>query len=291
MIMNKYDGTLFQIVSREEFNNKYGERFSGCRELAESLKSMRYCKAEVFRDCITGMIRLPKKNDLYRDARLTFGFCLTASKIIFIENTGEIGPWIEKQAEILGDGFTPGQLLLQVMGNMISDDILYLSHIEEQSEMLEDNIADGNTDNFFVSLTKYRRKLSELNAYYDQLVDIGELLQLPVCASFLSGADGWDKYTRRCERLQNHVQFIRENLLQLGELFQSMQDAHQNKIMGFLTIITTFFLPLTLLTGWYGMNFRHMPELSWRYGYIAVIIAVVVIAVCEFIYFKKKKYF
>lgn len=289
--MNKYDGALFKIMSREEFNSKYGERFSGCRELAESLKSMRYCKAEVFRDCITGMIRLPKKNDLYRDARLTFGFCLTASEIIFIENTGEIEPWIEKQAEILGDGFTPGQLLLQVMGNMISDDILYLSHIEEQAEMLEDNIADGNTDNFFVSLTKYRRKLSELNAYYDQLVDIGELLQLPVCASFLSGADGWDKYTRRCERLQNHVQFIRENLLQLGELFQSMQDAHQNKIMGFLTIITTFFLPLTLLTGWYGMNFRHMPELSWRYGYIAVIIAVVVIAVCEFIYFKKKKYF
>lgn len=291
MIMNKYDRALFKIMSREEFNSKYGERFSGCRELAESLKSMRYCKAEVFRDCITGMIRLPKKNDLYRDARLTFGFCLTASEIIFIENTGEIEPWIEKQAEILGDGFTPGQLLLQVMGNMISDDILYLSHIEEQAEMLEDNIADGNTDNFFVSLTKYRRKLSELNAYYDQLVDIGELLQLPVCASFLSGADGWDKYTRRCERLQNHVQFIRENLLQLGELYQSMQDAHQNKIMGFLTIITTFFLPLTLLTGWYGMNFRHMPELSWRYGYIAVIIAVVVIAVCEFIYFKKKKYF
>ena len=289
--MNKYDGALFKIMSREEFNSKYGERFSGCRELAESLKSMRYCKAEVFRDCITGMIRLPKKNDLYRDARLTFGFCLTASEIIFIENTGEIGSWIKKQAEILGDTFTPGQLLMQVMGNMISDDILYLSHIEEQTEMLEDNIADGNTGNFFVSLTKYRRKLSELNAYYDQLVDIGELLQLPVCASFISGADGWDKYTRRCERLQNHVQFIRENLLQLGELFQSMQDAHQNKIMGFLTVITTFFLPLTLLTGWYGMNFRHMPELSWRYGYIAVIIAVIVIAVCEFIYFKKKKYF
>lgn len=291
MIMNKYDEALFQIMSREEFNNKYGERFSGCGELSESLKSMRYCKAEVFRDCITGMIRLPKKNDLYRDAQLTFGFCLTASEIIFIENSGKIGPWIENQAEILGDGLTPGQLLMQVMGNMISDDILYLSHIEEQTEMLEDNIADGNTDNFFVSLTKYRRKLSELNAYYDQLVDIGELLQLPVCASFISGADGWDKYTRRCERLQNHVQFIRENLLQLGELYQSMQDAHQNKVMGFLTIITTFFLPLTLLTGWYGMNFRHMPELSWRYGYIAVIIAALIIAVCEFIYFKKKKYF
>ncbi|MCI5594416.1 MAG: CorA family divalent cation transporter [Eubacteriales bacterium] len=289
--MNRYDRALFQVMSREEFNNKYGERFSGCRELAESLKSMRYCKAEVFRDCITGMIRLPKKNDLYRDAQLTFGFCLTASKIVFIENGGKIGPWIENQAEILGDAFTPGQLLMQVMGNMISDDILYLSHIEEQTEMLEDNITEGNTGNLFVSLTKYRRKLSELNAYYDQLVDIGELLQLPVCASFVSEPDDWDKYTRRCERLQNHVQFIRENLLQLGELYQSTQDAHQNRIMGFLTIITTFFLPLTLLTGWYGMNFRHMPELSWRYGYIAVIAVALIIAVCEFIYFKKKKYF
>ena len=59
--MNRYDRALFQVMSREEFNNKYGERFSGCRELAESLKSMRYCKAEVFRDCITGMIRLPKE--------------------------------------------------------------------------------------------------------------------------------------------------------------------------------------------------------------------------------------
>ena len=158
--MNRYDRALFQVMSREEFNNKYGERFSGCRELAESLKSMRYCKAEVFRDCITGMIRLPKKNDLYRDAQLTFGFCLTASKIVFIENGGKIGPWIENQAEILGDAFTPGQLLMQVMGNMISDDILYLSHIEEQTEMLEDNITEGNTGNLFVSLTKYRRKLS-----------------------------------------------------------------------------------------------------------------------------------
>lgn len=288
--MYEYNNSQIQVMSRDEFNREYAGSFTGCSELLESLNSMRYCKAEVFKDCITGMLRLPKKNDLYRDAKLTFGFCLMKDRIVFIENNGELKSWIQSQAEILGR-FSPEQLLLQVMGNMISDDILYLSHIEEQAELLEDSITDGNTDNFFVSLTKYRRKLSELNAYYDQLVDIGELLQLPVCAAFVSEAAGWDKYTRRCERLQNHVQFIRENMLQLGELYQSIQDTHQNKIMGFLTIITTFFLPLTLLTGWYGMNFKHMPELSWKYGYIAVIAAVAVIAVCEFIYFKKKKYF
>ena len=288
--MDNYYNSVFHVMSKDEFRNKYAEDFTGCSEFLESLDSMRYCKAEVFRECITGMIRLPKKNDLYRDALLTFGFYMTPDRIIFIENSGELKSWVQAQADILGV-FSPEQLLLQIMGNIISDDILYLSHIEEQAELLEDSINDGNTDNFFVSLTKYRRKLSELNAYYDQLVDIGELLQLPVCSSFISEPAGWDKYTRRCERLQNHVQFIRENMLQLGELYQSVQDANQNRIMGFLTIITTFFLPLTLLTGWYGMNFEYMPELKWRYGYIAVIAAVTVIAVCEFIYFKKKKYF
>ena len=51
------------------------------------------------------------------------------------------------------------------------------------------------------------------------------------------------------------------------------------------------FLPLTLLTGWYGMNFTGMPELSWRYGYLSVIIAAAIIVAAEIIYFKKKKFF
>ena len=48
---------------------------------------------------------------------------------------------------------------------------------------------------------------------------------------------------------------FRENVFQIRELYQSMQDARQNKIMVVITIITTIFLPLTLITGWYGMNF------------------------------------
>ena len=60
-----------------------------------------------------------------------------------------------------------------------------------------------------------------------------------------------DKFAYRAERLQNHVQLLRENMLQLRELYQSKQEARQNKIMGILTIVTTFFLPLTLITGWY----------------------------------------
>ena len=95
----------------------------------------------------------------------------------------------------------------------------------------------------------------------------------------------------RVERLQNHVHLLRENVLQIRELYQSMQDARQNKIMVVITIVTTIFLPLTLITGWYGMNFVYMPELQWRYGYFAVIMISLIIVIAEIIYFKKKKFF
>ena len=100
----------------------------------------------------------------------------------------------------------------------------------------------------------------------------------------------WERYALRTERLQNHVQLLRENVLQLRELYQSQQDARQNKIMCILTVVTTIFLPLTLLTGWYGMNFSNMPELQWKYGYAAVIIVALVTVIGEIIYFKKKKF-
>ena len=41
-----------------------------------------------------------------------------------------------------------------------------------------------------------------------------------------------------------------------------------NRIMTVLTIVTVIFMPLTLIAGWYGMNFVYMPELKWRYGYL-----------------------
>ena len=60
--------------------------------------------------------------------------------------------------------------------------------------------------------------------------------------------------------------------------------------MKVLTIVTTIFLPLSLLAGWYGMNFAYMPELSWKYGYLFVIaLSLGIIAFC-LILFKKKKY-
>ena len=89
--------------------------------------------------------------------------------------------------------------------------------------------------------------------------------------------------------LHDHVELLREYLVQIRELYQSLIDVQQNKVMSILTVVTTIFLPLTLIAGWYGMNFPNMPEFRWKYAYPVVIIASIFIIAGEIVYFKKKK--
>ena len=283
--------SLFAVMSTAEFRERK-EQFAYHKEMLHSLGSIRYCKAELFKDCILGTIRLPQKNE-QKKAQLSFGFYLTGRKVFFVEDEGKLKTWIEKQTEIFQEVDTPKQLLLRIMEHMIEEDTLYFSHMEAELDKLEEEISGkaGSNHNFFTSMTKHRQKLSEFHIYYEQLTDIAELFS--TCDFYQSEQDtqGWDRFMNRVERLQNHVHLLRENVLQIRELYQSMQDARQNKIMGIITIVTSFFLPLTLITGWYGMNFVYMPELQWRYGYFVVIIISLVIVIAEIIYFKKKKFF
>lgn len=283
--------SLFAVMSTAEFRENK-EQFAYHKDMLHSLGSIRYCKAELFKDCILGTIRLPQKNE-QKKAQLSFGFYLTGMKVFFIEDEGKLKAWIEKQTEMFREVTTPKQLLLRIMEHMIEDDTLYFSHMEFGLDKLEEEISGGvgGNNNFFIELTKHRQKLSEFHIYYAQLIDIGELFS--TCDLYQSEQDtqGWDRYMHRVERLQNHVHLLRENVLQIRELYQSMQDARQNKTMAIITIVTTIFLPLTLITGWYGMNFVYMPELQWRYGYLAVIMISMIIVIAEIIYFKKKKFF
>jgi magnesium transporter len=72
------------------------------------------------------------------------------------------------------------------------------------------------------------------------------------------------------------------------DIYLSSVSNRLNQIMNILTIIATIFIPLTFLTGWYGMNFKLMPELEWRWGYPVVIIVAVSVVVGMLVAFKRR---
>jgi magnesium transporter len=63
-----------------------------------------------------------------------------------------------------------------------------------------------------------------------------------------------------------------------------------NEIMKVLTIISTIFIPITFITSLYGMNFKNMPELDWRYGYPAAVAVMVLVSCGMLLFFRRKKW-
>lgn len=86
------------------------------------------------------------------------------------------------------------------------------------------------------------------------------------------------------------VQALHELLSSMLDLQISLAGMRMNNVMRFLTIIATIFIPLTFIVGLYGMNFQHMPELHWRYGYPLVLAAMAAIVAVMVYYFRKNKW-
>lgn len=85
-------------------------------------------------------------------------------------------------------------------------------------------------------------------------------------------------------------EIYRDILSGLLDMYLSSLSNKMNEIMKVLTIISTIFIPLTFLAGLYGMNFRYMPELEWRWGYFALLGVMTAVAAAMLSFFKKKKW-
>lgn len=84
---------------------------------------------------------------------------------------------------------------------------------------------------------------------------------------------------------------ILEDANALLNSYLSITAQKNNDVMKLLTVFSAFFLPLTFIVGVYGMNFDNMPELRMKYGYHAVLLFMIILSICVFIWFKRKNIF
>jgi magnesium transporter len=86
------------------------------------------------------------------------------------------------------------------------------------------------------------------------------------------------------------VETFRDMISGMLDIYLSSVSNRMNEVMKVLTIIATIFIPLTLVVGIYGMNFRYMPELEWRWGYPAVWAVMLAITVAMLAFFRRKRW-
>lgn len=86
------------------------------------------------------------------------------------------------------------------------------------------------------------------------------------------------------------IETYRDLLSGMLDLYLSSISNRTNEIMKFLTVIGTIFMPLTFIVGLYGMNFKHMPELEWHYGYFGVLGIMLLVSLVMVAYFRHKRW-
>lgn len=87
-----------------------------------------------------------------------------------------------------------------------------------------------------------------------------------------------------------NIDICRETLSSLMDLYVTNNSLRMNDIMKRLTVVSTIFIPLTFLVGVWGMNFSHMPEMDWQYGYLTAWCIMIVIGVVTYLFFRTKKW-
>lgn len=182
--------------------------------------------------------------------------------------------------------------LYQFFTSLLSNDTKRLAKFEQRITDAEDEVIDNNRKDYLDRIKEFRKELIGLKRYYEELEDIldnlaandNELFSESTVLHFIIVRD-------RAEHYSNKILNLRDYVTQMREACQAQIDIEQNQLMRVFTVVATIFLPLTLIAGWYGMNFKYMPELSWRYGYLLVFIVSLGIAVGLIIWFKKKRWF
>lgn len=278
------------VVSPEEWTRDK-EKFNMGIDLEFETENLFMTKAEVNYDSLTGSFIIPDRSDLLERSN-RFAFALDERGIVFIDHDGYAASLVKRIAATKKWRY-PGleRFIYDFLETIISGDLNMLERYEDEITIIEDRILEGNLTGELERNNEIRGELLKLKMYYEQLIDLGQELAENENDFFMSdNLRFFELFTARVTRLQGLVSTLKEYTMQVRELYQSELSVKQNRIMTVLTVVTTIIMPLTLVTGWYGMNFKYMPELDSPLAYPIVIGVVILMAISGIIYFKKKKW-
>ncbi len=284
------------IATPEEIckNNKFFKFHDSTIEECKNQKQ--HPRLEVYEDFSFGVLNVIDEIDTEYESK-ELNFYITKRYLIFVsEEKNELIEYIKNelnQNSTRTSTYTINlsKILYMLLDKLTSKDNFNLKDIENSIAELEEEVINGIERDFIKDIIQLRKQLLYLKRHYEPLIDIAEGLEENENELIEEGTIRFfSMLVNRLERLNSNVIHLRDYVTQVRDAYQAQVDIKLNKTMKFFTVVTTIFLPLTLLVGWYGMNFKYMPELGWVYGYPFVIgLSLFIVAVC-LVYFRRHNY-
>ena len=239
---------------------------------------------------MSGTLVLPRQGK--GGSRPACGYLVTEKRVVLVDDADFVLPLMKRLVkEKRPTEQSVGRFLYDFFEQLIAKDLYKLEEIEDRAEQLEDQVLAHRLEEFSAPMTALRKETMAWFRYYSQLDDVACELRENENSFFTQEEEMlFRMFEDRVIRLREESQLLREYCAQVQTMFQAEIDIRQNRIMQILTIVTTIFLPLSLLAGWYGMNFEGMPELHWKYGYPLVVAVSILVVVLSLWICKKKKF-
>lgn len=264
---------------------------SDALEALRNLAASQSSYVDVFPECMIGSLSIPNKSNLL-DRPSCFGFYLDTTRLIFVDDGNTCRPILDEIAKTRrASDLTIARVLFELLKFTVKDDTLFLARVEEKLGDTEEGILDRRRHVTNHHMLQIRRKILRLDSYYQQISDMSSIMSDDEHRMLTKEERRlFHLFSQQTDRLMQRAQSLKDYSLQLRELYQMQIDTQQNEIMRWFTVITTIFVPLTLITSWYGMNFQNMPELASPYAYPIIIAICIVLVVVELMFFKRKKW-
>ena len=278
------------VMTFEEWQKKKDSLEIGI-DMDPDLSEIFLTKAEVNYDSLTGTFAIPDRKNLSADDR-KFAFVLDEKGVVFIDD-GDTALGIINGIKSTKKWKMPSleRFIYDFLDYIVKDDLRLMERYEDELDSMEQAIIDGDENLPSGRLNDIRNEIRYLRIHYEQLMDLAAEFEENENGFFdLENLRYFRLFINRAERLHEESMSLRDYTMQLRDLYKAHLDLKQNRIMTVLMVVTTIFMPLTLIVGWYGMNFKYMPELDWKGSYPVVIALSILIVVISLIFFKKKKW-